>query len=70
MFVPRVQQLFPLSFRKDLTAPEKVYNKSWGNGEARGAPPLMPDILIHTWKTATYEPPKWLFPAMFTPNLT
>ena len=43
---------------------------SCGKGEARGAPPLMPDTLIHTWKTATFEPPKWLFPTMFTPTLT
>ena len=34
---------------------------SWGKREARGAPPLMPDTLIHTWGTATFEPPKWLF---------
>ena len=43
---------------------------SCGKGEARGAPPLIPDTLIHTWVTATFEPPKWLFPAIFTPNLT
>ena len=34
---------------------------SWGKGEARGAPPLMHDTLIHTWGTATFEPLKWLF---------
>ena len=30
----------------------------------------MPDTLIHTWVTATFEPPKWVFPTMFTPTLT
>ena len=53
-----------------MQRPEKVYNISWGKAEARGAPPLMPDNLIHTWGTATFEHPKWLFPTMFTPTLT
>ena len=43
---------------------------SWGKGEARGSPPLMHGTLIQTWGTATFEPPKWLFPTMFTPPLT
>ena len=43
---------------------------SWGKGDARGAPPLMPDTLIHTWGTATFEPPKWLFPTIFTHIMT
>ena len=42
---------------------------SWGKGEAQDAPPLIPDTLIHTWDTVTFEPPKWLFPTMFTPTL-
>ena len=62
----------PLLKGLNARGPEKgnIYNMSWGKGEARGAPPLMPDTLIHTWGTATFEPPKWLFPTMFTPNLT
>ena len=53
-----------------MQRPEKVYTMSWGKGEARGAPPLMSNTLIHTWGTATFEPPKWLFPTMFTPTMT
>ena len=41
-----------------MQRPEKMYSISWGKGEARGAPPLMPDTLIHTWGTATFGPPK------------
>ena len=65
-----LQQFYSLQPLHHPSGHYKVYNMSWGKGEARGVPPLMPDTLIHAWGKATFEPPKWLFPTMFTPTLT